>query len=150
MPKAELALEYVVRLMILLVVVAVVVSLILNFKDEIRVMVKKVFGTVESPSKPDFPKIIDDKKTFNPGEISTYVEDCYSTMTSLPEDKQEDIVCYVLIPKEGFSTTKTQLENVISGSSIKDKVYINPNLDLGKSFIKIQYQDVGNMINITQ
>ncbi len=149
MPKAQLALEYIVRVMIALVVIGVVVSLILKFKEDIRIMVKKIFGETEIPQS-DFPKIIDNKKTFNPGEILTYVEDCHYTMASLTEDKQEDIVCYVLIPKEGFSITKTELENVISNSNMRDEVYINPNLDLGKSFIKIQYQDAGNIINITQ
>ena len=143
MSKAQLSLEYIVRLMIILVVIAVVMSIIMKFKDDIRIWIDEFLGSDE---KPNFPKIIDDKTTFSIGEITVYIEDCYYTMTSLPEDEQEDIVCYVLIPKEGFELRKEDLESVISNDII-DKVDIQTLFN--RDVIKIQYQDLGNRILVS-
>ena len=143
MPKAELALEYIVRLMIVLVVLVVVIGMTIEFKNEIITTVKKFFG--EKNPQINFPQLIT-KNTFNPGEISAYIEKCYFTLTALPENKQEDIVCYLLEATDGFAIEKTDLEKTIS-KDIKDKVNITATFK--KSIIKIQYQDIENIILVS-
>ena len=141
MSKAQMALEYIVKLMILLVVITVIITIIIKFKDDIKTFINEFFG--KNVNILDFPKIID-KNTFNPGEVSTYIEDCYYTMVSLPENEQKDIVCYVLISETSFSPGfQTNLRDALS-DDIEGIVDIQTVFD--RDVVKIQYVDVGNRI----
>jgi len=143
MNKGQMSIEYIIKIMILLVVVAVVISLIVKFKGEIQVMVKNLFGPKENNHK--FPQIIE-KNSFSSGEVSAYIENCYFSMKSLPEDEQEDIICYLLQSNNGFSITSAMLRNKLS-SELEDKVEITT--EFQKDIIKIQYQDIGNKILVS-
>jgi len=143
MNKGQMSMEYIIKIMILLVVVAVVISLIVKFKGEIQVMVKNLFGPKENNHK--FPQIIE-KNSFSSGEVSAYIENCYFSMKSLPEDEQEDIICYLLQSNNGFSITSAMLRNKLS-SELEDKVEITT--EFQKDIIKIQYQDIGNKILVS-
>lgn len=143
MNKGQMSMEYIIKIMILLVVVTVVIGLIVKFKDEIQVMVKNLFGSNENNHK--FPQIIE-KNSFSSGEVSAYIEDCYSFMKSLPEDEQEDIICYLLQSNNGFTITNVTLKSKLS-SELEDKVEIIT--EFQKDIIKIQYQDIGNEILVS-
>jgi len=143
MNKGQMSLEYIVKIMILLVVVAVVIGLIIKFKDDIQIFMGNIFGRNEV--KHNFPEI-KGKNSFSPGEISVYIESCYSTMASLPEDEQSDIVCYLLDSKTGFSLTGQEIMNSVS-SDLKDKVEITASF--GRDIIKVEYQDIGNKILVS-
>jgi hypothetical protein len=139
MIKAQMSLEYIVKITILIVVIVVVIGMIINFYDEIKAQIKKLFG--EKEPKVDFPKIVDDT-SFNAGEVSTYIESCHSTMSSLPEDVQDNIVCYLLRSENpinintGLATpTGIPVDWASWGSNSRD--------------MKIEYQDVGNQILIS-
>jgi len=146
MNKGQMSLEYIVKIMILLVVVAVVIGLTIKFKNDIQLLIKNIFGRDEA--KHNFPEI-KGKNSFSPGEISVYIESCYSTMASLPEDEQSDIVCYLLDSldsKTGFSLTRQEIMNSVS-SDLKDKVEITASF--GRDIIKVEYQDIGNKILVS-
>jgi len=125
MSKAQLSLEYIVKMIIILVVIMVTITLIIKFKSNIQVAVKNLFG--KDQEQLNFPQIIE-KKSFSLGEISAYIESCYSTMTSLPEDEQKNIICYLLESEDGFSITKEDLENIIS-NDIKDSKWYDQDYD---------------------
>jgi len=134
-----MSLEYIVKITILIVVIVVVIGLILNFYEEIKAQIKQMFGEKESEVK--FPKIVDGS-SFNAGEISTYIESCHSTMSSLPEDVQDNIVCY-LLRSDTIITIDTDLATPI-GIPITWN-WVSGTVDE----MKIEYQDVGNQIIIS-
>ena len=107
MPKAQMSLEYMVKMMIVLVVVVVVVGLIIKFSSDLKLTIKKLFG--EEKKDFNFPEIIE-KNSFTPGEVSVYMESCYSKMTSIPESQQKDVICYLLKSKEGFIFGKGNIQ----------------------------------------
>jgi len=138
--KAEMALETIFKILILLVAVAVIIGLIISFSDQVRNIVKgfinKFFG---KPATQDFPKQIE-KDSFSASEIASYIESCYSTMTSVPEDEQKDTNCFLLIGKS-FESSGI-LERV--SSSIRNNVEIRA--DFTRGILIIGFQDVGNKI----
>ena len=129
------------KVVILLVVVAVVISLIVRFSDDIKLTIKKFFDKDETDL--DFPKI-EEKNSFSPGEVSIYIESCYFHMTSLPEDEQKDIICYLLKSGTGFG---------FGSSDIHLSSDLTRNVDFTASFnenvLTIKYQDVGNRIIVS-
>jgi len=141
MIKAQMSMEYIIKILILLVLVVTIIALIIKFSDDIKRMVKDLF-----PEKNDydFPQLFE-KSSFSAGEISAYVESCYSTMSSLPEDEQSDEVCYILQAENGFTITQDDLINKLS-AELKGKTQIIT--DFSKGIIKIQYQDVENNISV--
>ena len=132
--------EYIVKILILIVVVAVVIALILKFSDEIKTAIKSLFKP-KIPEK-NFPQLVE-KNDFSSGEISVYIEDCYSTMISFPEDEQNDVICYILQPSNGFNIRKEDLISKLP-DELKNKVNIKTNFQ--KDVVKIEYIDIGNTI----
>ncbi|MEM7826950.1 MAG: hypothetical protein QXQ40_01860 [Candidatus Aenigmatarchaeota archaeon] len=145
--KAAMSLEYIVKIIILLVVASVIILLITNFYDEIRTTVKCWFDPEKcSPKKlADFPKTIT-KDTFSSGEIVTYIDSCLSNIQALPEVEQKDIVCYILMATSGFRATRLEVIALLP-NNIKDKVEIET--DFTKDYVKIEFLDVGDKIKVT-
>jgi hypothetical protein len=138
--KGQMALETIFKVLILLVAVAVIIGLIISFSDQVRNIVKefinKYFG--KNPTQ-EFPKQIE-KDSFASGEIASYIESCYTSMTSIPEGDQKDTNCFLLIGKS-FESSDI-LEKV--SPSIRNNVEIKA--DFTRGILIIQFQDVGNKI----
>ncbi|MBD3155114.1 MAG: hypothetical protein GF368_00475 [Candidatus Aenigmarchaeota archaeon] len=139
MIKAQMSLEYIVKITILLVVVIVITGMIINFYDQIKAKIKELFGRKEP--EVDFPKIID-KTSFTAGEVSAYIESCHSTMSSLPEEVQDNIICY-LLRSDTIITIDTGLAT--PGGITVTWNWVSGTFDE----MKIEYQDVGNEIVIS-
>lgn len=145
MSKGQLSLEYIVKVLILMVVIVVVISLIVRFSDDIKNQIIKFFGSQQGCNIP-FPAKPEEKDTFNSKEIATHIESCYSTMTSCSEENQKDIVCYTLLAKNNIIATESEVRASLS-QEINDKTEIKT--DFSGSWVKIEFQDVGNKIIVT-
>lgn len=141
MNKGQMALEYVVKVMILLVVVFVVINLIFGFSDDIKLAIKRFFSRDEDNF--NFPEYVEGDR-FTAGQLSVYIDNCYHQMVSLPESEQKDVICYVLKSDTGFASIS--------------KDYISIPIDLDVTFemnwnsgivVKIEYEDVGNKIVVS-
>jgi len=143
--KGEMALEYVFKVLIMLVTVAVIIGLIYTFSSDIRGSINKIIGDWFKSSKPPAEKTIE-QDSFTAKEIAVYIESCLSTQESIPENEQKDVVCYTLLSKSTppkFTATKTSvLENL--PKSIKEKVTITTTFK--RSYVVIEFRDLGNEI----
>ena len=147
MIKGQMALEYVMKLTILLVVVAVVIGIIIKFSDDIKLAIKRIFPSLFGNDNKLDTQLIE-KQSFNSGEMSTYIESCYSTMKSLPESEQKDFTCYILKAKRDFSSISQSdipLSKELQGL---DKVVFKPLWNNGV-VVTIKYEDVGNRILVS-
>ncbi len=152
MNKAQMSLEYIIKITLLLVVVVVAMGLILGFSDDIKVAVSYFFKNLlgNDDTDYDFPEIVE-KNSFSLGEVSVYIESCHSLMSSLSEDEQRNIVCYVLEADETFDNfgpgadPGTDWESELSSLALVSDI----EADFDKVIIKIEYKDVGNSIIIS-
>jgi len=144
--KAQLSLEYIVKVLILLVVVVVVIGLITKFSDQIRFWIKELFCIVTECKKTikDYPITVT-QDSFSSGEIATYVESCLRDMEELPENEQKDITCYILIVTNSFNAFPDEVRDNLS-SDIKNRVEIKSSFD--RDLVMIKFQDLGNKILI--
>ncbi|RLB75548.1 MAG: hypothetical protein DRH24_19430 [Deltaproteobacteria bacterium] len=140
MSKAQLSLEYIVKVLILLVVVAVVIGMIIKFSDRIKYWVYELFRKDEQTT--EFPKRVT-QDSFSSGEIATYIESCLLTMSSLPEEEQEDIDCYILTVNQNFIASP---DEVIARLSPETAQKTEIQTDFSRDLVIIQYQDIGNKV----
>ena len=139
----QLALDYIVRILILAVVATVIILTIINFSDEIKTAINKWLFKEEK--KIDFPKT-EEKEAFSSGEIAKYIQSCYSAMESLPEIDQKDTICYILLAKRGFSANSREILNLLS-EELRNRTEIIANFS--KSYVKIEFKDIGDKILVT-
>lgn len=134
-------LEYIFKILIMLIVVAVMIGLILTFRDQIAALTKSYlcfFSNSCGNNQTQFPKLIDKGTgTFTSGEISTYVQSCYTTINSLSIDQRVTTNCYIL--RGNFNANANDILQSITDSSLKDKVSITA--DFTKNAVVITYQD---------
>jgi hypothetical protein len=138
---ALLSLEYIFKILILSVVAAIIILTIINFYGDIEGFIKNWFKGEE---KEEFPKEVT-KDYFNSGEVATYIQDCYSKMSSLPEQKQKDIVCYILLARNGFSVNINEIK-----ARLPRDVNVTFSATFNKNYVKIEFVDVGNRIIVKE
>jgi hypothetical protein len=148
--KGELALDMIVKFLIVLVVAGLVIGLFLRFSSDSKDAVKDMF-TGKNNTSSGFPKTFQ-KASFSPGEVAQSIESCYNTMTSLAENSQKDMTCYVLMadsPFSGFVTSGNILGAV--DSKIRGRVRITTAFD--KDYVKVSFYEfikdtsTGNLIS---
>ena len=91
---AELALEYIVKITILIVAAVVIIGLILTFSQDIHQWWTDFMGS-EQKSPPE--AIVIEKSSFTAKEVANFIEGCWSSN----EGSQQDNECYFLLG--GFS-----------------------------------------------
>jgi hypothetical protein len=133
-------LEYIFKILIMLIVVAVIIGLILTFRDQIVALTKsylQYFGGGNNQT-PQFPKLIDKGTgTFLSGEVGSYVQSCYTAINSLSVDQRVTTNCYIL--RGNFNANQDDILKSITDSSLRDKVNITA--DFAKGAVIIQYLD---------
>lgn len=142
-----MAFEYIVKVMILLVVVAVVVGLMIRFSGDIKRKVADLFR--KENEYPKFPQIKENAR-FGPREIAAYVQSCHSLMSSLPQGQQRDEICYLLKADSPFSTFCDSCSQKIRQSLPNDLLRVTEiAATFNKEIIKISYVDIGDRILIS-
>lgn len=143
--KGEMALDYIVKFLIVLVVAGVVIGLFMASSEDARNALHNMF----------FPDVIKlpvetsaSQTKFSAGEIANYIESCYSNMERVPEASQKDIVCYVLMANNSFSTftSSAEVSSALS-KDIRDKVHFNT--DFQRAYLKIEFRELGNEIIVS-
>jgi hypothetical protein len=132
-------LEYIFKIIILLVVVAVVIAMILSFKDQISIIINQFLKNLAGGKQnPQFPKLIDKGTgTFTSMEIVTYIQSCYSTMNALPVADRTTTDCYIL--KGNFNANSGAIMQGISDVTLRNKLTITA--DFSKGVAVVGYQD---------
>lgn len=148
--KGDMALDYVFKVLITVVTIAVVIALIVKFSDDIKKAIAdficNITGSCSKVQK--FPKSIN-QDSFTPYEVANYIDNCLSTELSLPENQQKDTVCYILFSKTSFASsglTADSLQQALP-ESLKDKVVVQT--DFSHDYLRIQFQDLGNKIIVS-
>ena len=142
-----LALEYIIRIVILLVVIFVVINLIKNFaggtKKWFRGIVCTIFKCPKTKEK--FPLRVT-KDYFTSSEIANYIVSCLESMSSLPEAEQEDKDCYILVAKKGFQANKGSVLLAIP-PELRGRVNIEASFT--RDLVIIQFKDIGNRVIVS-
>ena len=148
--KGDMALDYVFKVLITVVTIAVVIGLIIHFVDEIKKAIAdficNVTGTCGKMQK--FPKTIN-QDSFTTAEVVNYIDSCLSTESALPENQQKDIVCYILFSKTTFESsgvTASSLQQSLPQSLVGSVVV---QTDFSHDYLRIQFQDLGNKIIVS-
>jgi hypothetical protein len=132
-------LEYIFKILIMLIVVAVIIGLILTFRDQIVALMKtylKIFSGNNQTSQ--FPKLIDKGTgTFLSGEVGSYVQSCYTAINSLQVSERATTNCYIL--RGNFNANVNDILQSITDSSLRTKVNITA--DFTKGAVVIEYLD---------
>ena len=138
--RGQLALSYIAKILIVLVVVTVVIALIFNFSGDVRGWVKTLFH--EEDKTKGFPSI-EKRESFIASDVAVLIESCYSVMTSLPEDEQKDITCYTLISGKKFGFGAEEVMSMVP-EEIRERLEVHTSFD--RDVVLIQFRDVGNRI----
>jgi hypothetical protein len=149
--KGDMALDYIFKVLITVVTIVVVIGLIITFSDDIKKAVNDFLCKITNSciASKKFPKNIK-QDSFTVGEVANYINDCRSTQIVIPENEQQDIVCYILFANKTFVSsgiTNTSLTQALP-PSIKD--YIDVKTDFSHEYIRIQFQDLGNKIVVSE
>jgi len=136
--KGEMALDMVVKFLIVLVVVGIVVGLFIKFSSDSKDAVKDMF-TGKNNTSSGFPKTIQ-QSTFSSGQVANYIESCYDTMTSLDENSQKDQTCYVLMADSPFSGFVTS-SGVTGAVDSKMRARVIINTTFSKDYIRITFAE---------
>ncbi|MBS3055363.1 MAG: hypothetical protein J4452_02650 [Candidatus Aenigmarchaeota archaeon] len=150
MKGAALALEFVFRIIILLVTVAVIIGLILNFSRDIQTSINKFlckfFNCPSEANCPDKKPI--EKDSFISSEISAYIQSCDSCNSNLPVPDQKDTVCYLLLARKPpyFSADANTILSSLP-SDVKKRTSITANFN--SQIVKIEFKELGPQIIVS-
>lgn len=142
--KAQMALEYVFKIIILVVVCAVVIGMILAFRDQISNMITQFLQqTLGQKSSSNFPIVKDSgNNSFSSGEIATYIESCYSSIESLSPADRTTTNCYILTGN--FNADANSITQSIIDPTLRDN--LNITTDFSRGVVTIQYLDPQGII----
>jgi len=128
-----LALESVVKWIILLVVATVIIHLVLFFSDRIKEFIKDYMS-----KEPEIKTEVVEATGFTTSEVMTYVRSCWD---KTGERFNGNVVCYVL--KGDMSNVDASLlPNAVEPPAVVDV----SKFDASKNFTIIRFEDVGNRI----
>lgn len=127
--KGALALEYVVRLIILLVFTAVMIGIIFYFSDEIKFQVGRLFKEETVVKTQEI-----ERDSFSTSQVRNYIKSCW-LMTG--EHYDEDVYCYIL---------KGDLTGVDEAALGVEGVTVEVNADFSKGILMIKFEDIGDKI----
>jgi hypothetical protein len=127
-----LALETIVKWVILLALAVIVINLILFFSDEIKRFIERQFGAKEWKTE----KI--EAKEFSPGQLIAYIKACWDRTG---ENFHEDAVCFIL---------KGDVSKV-DPNFLKTSITPPPNVDVSnfnntRNVTIIRFEDLGNVV----
>ena len=139
-----MALETVVKVLILIITVIVIVAMIYTFSDQIRTQVTSFINSVmgNKPSTNQFPDKPIEKSSFSAGDIGRYIESCYTIMNSVDPIDRKDTTCYILV-SSNFDSNGI-LSNV--PSSIQSSVDITTKFN--KGIVIIEYDALYNKVTV--
>lgn len=131
-------LEYIFMIFIMLIVVAVIIGLILTFKDQITATINQYLGNLAgNKNNPQFPKLIDKGSgTFSSLEVDTYINSCYTAITASPIAERKTTDCYIL--KGNFNA---DANGILQGLRSDLKGNVTVTADLSRGVAVIEYQD---------
>lgn len=142
-----MALDMVVKFVIILVVAAIVISLFIGFSEDAKDALRCLFFGCNEGVLSDFPRPIS-KSSFSSGEIASFIESCYETMSRVPEVNQSDTICYILMADSemGSSANADDIRKYVS-ADIRDKIIFNTSLS--KEYVRVEFRELGDEIIIS-
>ena len=139
-----MALDYVFKIIIMMVVVAVVIGLILTFKNQITTTIAKFLSNLWGGNTGNqFPQLIDKGSgTFSSGEVATYIQSCYSVVSSTEVAERKTTDCYIL--KGNFNVDKNSIISSVTDPTLRSKIIFTA--DFTKGVAVVEYEDPEDVI----
>jgi len=130
-----MALEMVIKWIILSVVALVVIGVVMFFADEIKEYVKEMFGNNKDVQT---EKIVAAK--FSTSQIKTYIQSCWD---KTGDKYKDDVICYIL--KGDVSDVDVDvLQNSLGNQDLVDLVDFDPSI----TTTTIRFVNIGNTIYV--
>lgn len=139
MRLGAMEIEYVIRLIIMLVVVAVVIMLIWTFYDETQIWWCNLMGTCGGTT--DAKTEVIKQSLFTTTDVAKYIDSCWM-MTG--EDYSGDFICYVL--QGSFEVEPDSIAPLLR-SFPADRLTVQ--MDFRGESAVIQFKDIGNEIVVS-
>jgi hypothetical protein len=134
-----LSIEYVIRLIILLVVLSVVTMLILNWYNNVR----NPDILPDGNNIPPNTRVIE-KSVFTSRNVAKYIDSCYR----MAVEKSRDFVCYVL--QGSFDADEAAVRgNVTAVPDINEQLKIRVADFSVRQSVVIQFEDLGDKIIVS-
>ncbi|MFH1294540.1 MAG: hypothetical protein ABIH90_01190 [Candidatus Aenigmatarchaeota archaeon] len=138
--KAAMELEYVMKLIIMLVVVAAVIALIWTFYGSIQVWWCKFMGTCSDDPTSGQTEVIR-QSLFTTTDVAKYSDSCWF---GTGKDYSGDLICYVLQGR--FEVVPDEIASQLKAFP-KDKLVVETDFRGDSAIIK--FIDLGNQIEIS-
>lgn len=147
--KAQMALEYIAKLMIIVVVIAVVIGMMFHFKKD-TVKKWKTISDPDGDEEPD-PNAAFIEGEFKAPDIAGFITTCWTET----RDAEDSKVCFVL-KGSYISANPPPLDNAKEISDITDPYLLDADIssnavfdvDFSKDLFSINYEIIGNEIHI--
>ena len=137
-----LALEYVFRMMILLVTVVVIVSLIVKFSNDIQGVVKGFVCKFFPCEKKECKTEVKSLQVISSRDIINHARGCLAKNMGIPPIEQKSCICYILTAD---SWNTRDLQSTIP-EDLAGKLKINT--DFSKPVVVVEYVDPGGFITV--
>ncbi|MFB6088220.1 MAG: hypothetical protein ABEK36_00395 [Candidatus Aenigmatarchaeota archaeon] len=137
---AAMSLEYVVKVIILLVVSVVIIGIMSGFSEDLESRVSTLFFGEDEGGSVKTEEVMSD--SFSTNQIRNYAKSCWRKTGS---SYQEDVICYILKGSMS-SVNKNQLRNSfqkMDGMTVELNNF-NPNSNIAM----IKFKDIGDKIII--
>ena len=129
-----LALETIIKMIILVVVALLVINLMIFFSEEIKNYIRNFFG------KGEFKTEIVENPSYSTSQVMTYMRSCWDRTG---EKFHEDVVCYILKGDVSGVDPSLLLNAVEPPATVN-----NSKFDPLKTTTIIRFEDVGNVIHV--
>ena len=140
--KAQMSLEYIAKMLIIVVVIAVVIGMMYTFREQI---VEK-WRCILNPEC-DIP-VVEINPVFVPGsftasDFANFIETCWAET----RDAKDSKVCFVLsgLYTDPSGTAENDIKNLLD-SKIRNNVVFGA--DFSKDFFSVNYEIIGNEIHL--
>ena len=135
----SLALDYMGKMIIIIVVIGVVIGLMLTFSADMRDAVASFFFP-EQPGNVETEVI--ERTSFSLSQMKNYIVSCW---TKTGEDYNDDAVCYLLIG-DVSGVDQDDIEDITGDSGIENVTATD--FDNALTNTIIEFKDIGNKITV--
>jgi len=142
--KAQMSLEYIAKMMIVLVVVAVVIGMIYNFRGDILEKWKVIADPDENDDTDNNAAFIEGGP-FSPDDFAHFIELCWVET----RDAEDSRVCFVLKGTADPGTVAGDIDTILAAEypEIASSVDFT-GVDFGDDLFSINYVIIGNEIHV--
>ncbi|MEA3344042.1 MAG: hypothetical protein U9Q92_07825 [archaeon] len=140
--KAQTSLEYIAKMLIIVVVVAVVIGMIYTFSGDIKEILINILGPHKPPEEKPPPIAVEGP--FYASDVANLIETCWVEK----RDAEDDRICFVLEGpyNDNAATAESDIINLLE-PEIKNNVEFDADF-VNDDFFSINYRIIGRKIRV--